>query len=77
MSFLGIFLGMMTVGVMLVLILISVWALVGGLSKLADWLSDKFGETGEMIFILVLGGFVIPFILSVAFWVIANLGGVS
>lgn len=77
MSFLNIFLPTMMVGIIIVVVVSASWGLLAGLSKLLDWLVAKLGDSGEVIYMITLGGFIVPFILSIVFWVIAKIGGVS
>lgn len=77
MSFLNIFLPTMMIGIIVVAVVSASWGLIAGLCKLLDWLIAKFGDSGEVIYMITLGGFIVPFILSVVFWVISKIGGVS
>lgn len=77
MSFLNIFLPTMMIGIIVVAVVSVSWGLLAGLSKLLDWLIAKLGDSGEVIYMITLGGFIVPFILSVVFWVISKIGGVS
>ena len=77
MSFLNIFLPTMMIGIIIVAVVSASWGLLAGLSKLLDWLIAKLGDSGEVIYMITLGGFIVPFILSIVFWVIAKIGGVS
>lgn len=77
MSFLNIFLPTMMIGIIIVAVVSASWGLLAGLSKLLDWLIAKLGDSGEVIYMITLGGFIVPFILSVVFWVISKIGGVS
>lgn len=77
MSFLNIFLPTMMIGIIIVTVVSASWGLLAGLSKLLDWLVAKLGDSGEVIYMITLGGFIVPFILSVVFWVISKIGGMS
>lgn len=77
MSFLNIFLPTTMIGIIIVAVVSASWGLMAGLSKLLDWLIAKLGDSGEVIYMITLGGFIVPFILSVVFWVISKIGGVS
>ena len=77
MSFLGIFLPTMMIGIIVIAVVSVSWGLLAGLSKLHDWLIAKLGDSGEVIYMITLGGFIVPFILSVVFLVISKIGGVS
>lgn len=77
MSFLNIFLPTMIICIIIVAVVSVSWGLLAGLSKLLDWLIAKLGDSGEVIYMITLGGFIVPFILSVVFWVISKIGGVS
>lgn len=77
MSFLNIFLPTMMICIIIVAVISTFWGLIAGLSKLLDWLIAKLGGSGEVIYMITLVGFIVPFILSIVFWVIAKIGGVS
>lgn len=77
MSFLNIFLPTMVICIIIVAVVSAFWGLIAGLSKLLDWLIAKLGGSGEVIYMITLVGFIVPFILSVVFWVISKIGGVS
>lgn len=77
MSFLNIFLPTMMICIIIVAVVSAFWGLIAGLSKLLDWLIVKLGDSGEVIYMITLVGFIVPFILSVVFWVIGKIGGVS
>lgn len=77
MSFLNIFLPTMVICIIIVAVVSAFWGLIAGLSKLLDWLIAKLGGSGEVIYMITLVGFIVPFILSIVFWVIAKIGGVS
>lgn len=76
MSFLNIFLPTMVICIIIVAVVSAFWGLIAGLSKLLDWLIAKLGGSGEVIYMITLVGFIVPFILSVVFWVISKIGGV-
>lgn len=77
MSFLNIFLPTMMICIIIVAVISTFWGLIAGLSKLLDWLIAKLGDSGEVIYMITLVGFIVPFILSVVFWVISKIGGMS
>lgn len=77
MSFLNIFLPTMVICIIIVAVVSAFWGLIAGLSKLLDWLIAKLGGSGELIYMITLVGFIVPFVLSIVFWVIAKIGGVS
>lgn len=77
MSFLNIFLPTMIICIIIVAVVSAFWGLIAGLSKLLDWLIAKLGGSGEVIYMITLVGFIVPFILSVVFWVISKIGGMS
>lgn len=77
MSFLNMFLPTMMICIIIVAVVSAFWGLIAGLSKLLDWLIVKLGDSGEVIYMITLVGFIVPFILSVVFWVIGKIGGVS
>ena len=68
MSFLNIFLPTMMIGIIIVAVVSASWGLIAGLSKLLNWLIAKLGDTGEIIYMLTIGGFIVPFILSIVFF---------
>lgn len=76
MGFLNIFLPTMVICIIIVAVVSAFWGLIAGLSKLLDWLIAKFGDTGEVFYMIIIGGFIVPFVMSVVFWVIGKIGGI-